>query len=178
MLFEILTPYCFTLTKCYATGGMRNLTPNMEVNCADPVTLNPQVSAALRSYLPKHFPSLRPCRLAHAAAVTAPVDCGAGDVAAPSNNDNTTHSSDNTSDKDNSVRIEHEWIGIMGFTPDRNPLVGPLATRPGEYVAAGYTGHGMPVAFLAGRNIADLICDVQSTSVRIPEAYSPARYNL
>jgi glycine/D-amino acid oxidase-like deaminating enzyme len=30
------------------------------------------------------------------------------------------------------VAVESEWIGIMGFTPDRNPLVGALATRPGE----------------------------------------------
>ena len=141
--------------------------------------------------------------------------------------------------------VESEWIGIMGFTPDRNPLVGPLDSSklmsstpvspiattavksesstdavsatpatahadptllnidalPGylayaintsvvhslvgmrlnnahsEYIAAGYTGHGMPVAFLAGKNIADLICGVASDPP-IPSAYSPSRYNL
>jgi len=142
--------------------------------------------------------------------------------------------------------VESEWIGIMGFTPDRNPLVGPLDSSklmsgapgpvspppspaakcdpstataaapatacadptllnidslPGyiaysintglvhslvgmrlnnahsEYIAAGYTGHGMPVAFLAGKNIADLICGVASDPP-IPAAYHPSRYNL
>ncbi len=58
---------------------------------------------------------------------------------------------------DTEVRIECEWVGIMGFSSDRNPLIGAIPGREREYIAAGYTGHGMPIAFLAGRQIADMI---------------------
>ena len=98
------------------------------------------------------------------------------------------------------IHIENEWIGIMGFTPDRNPLVGALPSRPGEYIAAGYTGHGMPVAFLAGANIASLITKDYATAIKssssnsgsssdnttnstssaddIPAAYLPDRFDV
>lgn len=43
--------------------------------------------------------------------------------------------------------VEKEWVGVMGFTRDRLPLVGHLADISsrgvhGQYVAAGFTGHG------------------------------------
>jgi glycine/D-amino acid oxidase-like deaminating enzyme len=131
---------------------MRNITPDQEYNNADPRTLNPTVSAALRAYLPKHFPGIK--------SISPPDK--EGEIAA---------------DSASKVAVESEWIGIMGFTPDRNPLVGALTTRPGEFIAAGYTGHGMPVAYLAGRNIAEMICGVES-AIPVPAAYSPSRFNV
>jgi glycine/D-amino acid oxidase-like deaminating enzyme len=53
--------------------------------------------------------------------------------------------------------VTHRWSGIMGFTPDRLPLIGPVPGREGLYIAGGYTGHGLAFAFLAGRMIAQLI---------------------
>ncbi len=55
------------------------------------------------------------------------------------------------------VLIDYEWTGIMGFVADENPLVGKLSNRPGEYISAGYTGHGMALAVVAGRAIAEQI---------------------
>jgi glycine/D-amino acid oxidase-like deaminating enzyme len=55
------------------------------------------------------------------------------------------------------VQVQGEWTGIMGFSPDDNPLVGELPSYPGEYIMVGYTGHGMPIAFGAGRAIAQMI---------------------
>src|SRR5207237_972359 len=40
-------------------------------------------------------------------------------------------------------RVDYRWAGIMGFTPDRYPLVGPVPERDGLYIAAGYSGHGV-----------------------------------
>lgn len=59
------------------------------------------------------------------------------------------------------VQVQGEWTGIMGFSPDDNPLVGELPGYPGEYIIAGYTGHGMPIAFGAGRAIAQMIAGEQ-----------------
>ncbi|MBE9156183.1 FAD-binding oxidoreductase [Nodosilinea sp. LEGE 06152] len=74
------------------------------------------------------------------------------------------------------VAIEYEWTGIMGFTADENPIVGELPGRPGEYISAGYTGHGMPVAIAAGRAIAERIAG--SAQTIIPKPFRPERFWL
>ncbi|KAI9494563.1 FAD dependent oxidoreductase [Zychaea mexicana] len=59
--------------------------------------------------------------------------------------------------------VEREWAGVMGFTKDRMPLLGSVehitgsSKNKGQYVAAGFTGHGMPRTFLCGRAIAQLL---------------------
>lgn len=45
----------------------------------------------------------------------------------------------------------------MGFSPDDNPLIEELPGYLGEYIMVGYTGHGMPIAFRAGRAISQMI---------------------
>jgi glycine/D-amino acid oxidase-like deaminating enzyme len=34
------------------------------------------------------------------------------------------------------------WTGIMGLTPDEMPYVGEVPGQPGQYIAAGFCGHG------------------------------------
>lgn len=82
--------------------------------------------------------------------------------------------------------VEMEWIGIMGFTPDHQPLIGPLTKQPGQYILAGYSGHGMPVAFLAGKHIAQMIAgnfheenkDIPEVERVLNHVYNPSRYGL
>ena len=71
------------------------------------------------------------------------------------------------------VQIEQEWTGIMGFSPDDNPLIGELPGYPGEYIMAGYTGHGMSIAFGAGKAIALMI---EGQEPELPDSFSPARF--
>lgn len=75
------------------------------------------------------------------------------------------------------VPVQQEWIGVMGFSKDRNPLVGPLPDRPGEYIAAGFTGHGMPMTFFAAQNVADMIAGKQPEPF-VAEAFLPSRFEL
>jgi hypothetical protein len=37
------------------------------------------------------------------------------------------------------LEIEHEWTGIMGFSVDGQPLIGPVSKF--IYISAGYTGN-------------------------------------
>lgn len=37
---------------------------------------------------------------------------------------------------------QHSWSGILGMTPDSVPFVGSLDGLPGQYVCAGFNGHG------------------------------------
>ncbi|ORY53206.1 hypothetical protein BCR33DRAFT_761452 [Rhizoclosmatium globosum] len=61
------------------------------------------------------------------------------------------------------VKVQHEWAGIMGFTRDGFPLVGELAgivdgcNAKGEFILAGFTGHGMSRCFLTAEAVAHLV---------------------
>ncbi|EGN96963.1 hypothetical protein SERLA73DRAFT_185222 [Serpula lacrymans var. lacrymans S7.3] len=60
---------------------------------------------------------------------------------------------------------EMEWTGIMAFTKSGDPFVGPVldpsgrdsGAYKGQYIAAGYTGHGMPRAFGCAEVVAEMI---------------------
>jgi len=49
------------------------------------------------------------------------------------------------------------WSGIMGFSRDDHPWVGPLPSQPNLYIAAGFTGHGMPNTWLSGKAVAVML---------------------
>ncbi|GKT60363.1 FAD dependent oxidoreductase [Colletotrichum tofieldiae] len=61
------------------------------------------------------------------------------------------------------LTASHEWTGIMAFSRDGRPWVGPvpsgsvLGGGEGLWVCAGYTGHGMPQAALCGRAVAGMM---------------------
>lgn len=83
----------------------------------------------------------------------------------------------------------NEWTGIMGFSQDDLPWVGPVVTSlspahaPNLFLAAGYTGHGMPNAWLCGKAVAmmaarslvnadtEWLSESVSAEVGVPRAY-------
>lgn len=38
--------------------------------------------------------------------------------------------------------IDHSWTGIIAMTPDSVPLIGSIESLPGQYICAGFNGHG------------------------------------
>jgi len=52
------------------------------------------------------------------------------------------------------IEITHRWAGIMGFSRDGLPLVGPAPGAPGALAAVGFTGHGFGFAWQAGEALA------------------------
>lgn len=54
------------------------------------------------------------------------------------------------------VPIAYRWVGHVGLTLDQVPTIGTLGPARNIFFAGGYSGHGVPVAFLAGRLIRDL----------------------
>ncbi len=47
----------------------------------------------------------------------------------------------------------------MGYTDDGFPYVGTIPGKPGQFVIAGFSGHGMPQAFLSAKAVASMIAD-------------------
>ncbi|HEU4430830.1 MAG TPA: FAD-dependent oxidoreductase, partial [Myxococcota bacterium] len=54
------------------------------------------------------------------------------------------------------VPIEYRWSGVLGITLDRVCSIGVGGPDRNRYHALGYSGHGIALALLAGRVIADL----------------------
>ncbi|KAG5786921.1 hypothetical protein H9Q69_014008 [Fusarium xylarioides] len=46
--------------------------------------------------------------------------------------------------EDSGAYVDDIWTGIMGYSSDRLPRVGPIPGRPGMFIMGGFTGHGMP----------------------------------
>ena len=45
----------------------------------------------------------------------------------------------------------------MGYSRDDKPWIGPVPNRKNVYMAAGFTGHGMPNCWLSGKAVADIV---------------------
>ncbi|KAI0057377.1 FAD dependent oxidoreductase [Artomyces pyxidatus] len=80
---------------------------------------------------------------------------------------------------------EMEWSGIMGFTLLGDPFVGPVlkdfsdlsgSSYSGQYIAAGYSGHGMPRAFGCADVVSRMIlARIQGTEWEQPD-WLPVHY--
>jgi gamma-glutamylputrescine oxidase len=71
------------------------------------------------------------------------------------------------------VRIESRWAGIMGFTPDGLPLVGPLPGIPNCYICGGYTGHGNAFAIHAAKLVGEIAMGRKNEDA---ELFAPERF--
>ncbi|KAF9481466.1 DAO-domain-containing protein [Pholiota conissans] len=118
-------------------GGGRQFAKGLEVGVADDSEVNPDVSKALRGFLPWVFPAQFDAVSKTEEAVEDP--------------------------------WKMEWTGIMGFTKSREPFVGPIGpliedpSLPGEYynegqyIAAGFSGHGMTRASACAEAVAGMV---------------------
>lgn len=73
------------------------------------------------------------------------------------------------------VVIAYRWSGIMGFTPDALPLVGSVPEADRMFMAAGYSGHGVSMAFSCGGRVALRSIEVD---VDLPASLDPGRLAL
>jgi glycine/D-amino acid oxidase-like deaminating enzyme len=53
--------------------------------------------------------------------------------------------------------IAQRWAGLIDVTPDAVPVISPIETLPGFYLASGFSGHGFGIGPAAGRLIADMV---------------------
>jgi len=72
------------------------------------------------------------------------------------------------------VPIDYRWSGIMGFTRDRLPLVGTVPERKDIAIAAGYSGHGLAMAFNASRHAVHMLLGEASAYA---DLFAPSRFD-
>ncbi|KAM0133829.1 hypothetical protein ACHAO1_005950 [Botrytis cinerea] len=67
------------------------------------------------------------------------------------------------------AKIESIWTGVMGYSFDSNPHIGLVPQRSGNFIIAGFNGHGMPVIWLAAKGLAEMLRTGKSfEEVRVP----------
>ncbi|PYH92282.1 FAD dependent oxidoreductase superfamily [Aspergillus ellipticus CBS 707.79] len=59
--------------------------------------------------------------------------------------------------EESGAEVDKVWTGIMGYTWDSQPHVGAVPGAEGQYVVAGFNGHGMPVVFLSALGVAKMV---------------------
>lgn len=67
----------------------------------------------------------------------------------------------------------------MGYTDDGFPYVGNVPGKQGQFVVAGFSGHGMPQVFLSAKAVASMIADdARLEDVDLPQLYhsTPERF--
>jgi len=76
---------------------------------------------------------------------------------------------------------EMEWTGIMAYTKLQDPFVGPVFDKKkkplrNQWMAAGYSGHGMPRAFACAEAVAGMIAaEITGEAWKTPD-WLPAHY--
>lgn len=68
----------------------------------------------------------------------------------------------------------HTWTGIMSETKDGFPLVGPVPSKPGQFISAGFNGYGFSHALLSAYAIRDFVLESEAILPAVT-LFDPAR---
>ncbi|PLB43209.1 FAD dependent oxidoreductase [Aspergillus steynii IBT 23096] len=75
--------------------------------------------------------------------------------------------------------VKEIWTGIMGYSADSSPHVGEVPGRTGQYICAGFNGHGMPVVLLSAKRLAEMIQSGKSyEEVHLPRVFKTTAERL
>jgi glycine/D-amino acid oxidase-like deaminating enzyme len=69
------------------------------------------------------------------------------------------------------VAVTESWGGMIDVMPDAIPVISPVASVPGFFIATGFSGHGFGIGPGAGRLVADLVTGA-------PPLVDPAPFRL
>ncbi|KAJ0274001.1 hypothetical protein COL940_009597 [Colletotrichum noveboracense] len=61
--------------------------------------------------------------------------------------------------EDSGAEVDRVWTGIMGYSSDFMPHLGAVPAKPGQFIIAGFSGHGMPEILLSSKGVAAMVTD-------------------
>jgi glycine/D-amino acid oxidase-like deaminating enzyme len=70
------------------------------------------------------------------------------------------------------LKIAESWAGMIDTTPDAIPVISPVESLPGFFLATGFSGHGFGIGPAAGRLAADLVSGAPPIVDPTPFRYS------
>ncbi|KAH8810651.1 FAD dependent oxidoreductase-domain-containing protein [Xylogone sp. PMI_703] len=74
--------------------------------------------------------------------------------------------------------LDHAWTGIIAMTPDSVPFVGAIESLPGQYICAGFNGHGMARIFTCAPGVVKLLLGGQWSDTGLPECFQISKERL
>lgn len=67
----------------------------------------------------------------------------------------------------------------MGYSTDSLPHIGHVPGKKGQFIIAGFTGHGMPQAWLSGKGIAAMVSEgIPFAESGIPKIFETTQARL
>lgn len=84
--------------------------------------------------------------------------------------------------EDSGAVTDSVWTGIMGWSSDFMPFVGAVPGKEGQYIIAGFSGHGMPLIYLASKALAGMLRGGEETrsfaESGLPAVFEPTQERL
>jgi len=86
--------------------------------------------------------------------------------------------------EDTGAEVAHLWTGVMGYSFDSNPHIGAVPSKPGQFIVAGFNGHGMPVIWLGAKGLAKMILadrvgeKLPFSATGIPRLFQTSQFRL
>ncbi|RDW61346.1 hypothetical protein BP5796_11238 [Coleophoma crateriformis] len=74
--------------------------------------------------------------------------------------------------------LDHAWTGIIAMTPDSVPFVGAIEDLPGQYICAGFNGHGMARIFTCAPGVVNLVQGKEWKETGLPECFEMTKSRL
>ncbi|KAJ5690739.1 hypothetical protein N7462_005131 [Penicillium macrosclerotiorum] len=74
--------------------------------------------------------------------------------------------------------LDHSWTGIIAMTTDSVPFVGPIDSLPGQYICAGFNGHGMARIFTCAPGVVKLVLGHEWKETGLPECFQFSQERL
>ncbi|KAH7147197.1 FAD dependent oxidoreductase superfamily, partial [Dactylonectria estremocensis] len=77
------------------------------------------------------------------------------------------------------AEISNIWTGVMGYSYDSNPHIGKVPHKDGQFILAGFNGHGMPVIWLAAKELAQMVSQgIQFEETRLPRLFQTSQFRI
>lgn len=81
--------------------------------------------------------------------------------------------------EDSGAYTDAVWTGIMGYSADGFPHVGAVPGKAGQFICAGFSGHGMPQIFLSAKAVAEMALEGKGVEeVDLPKLYRASQARL
>lgn len=75
--------------------------------------------------------------------------------------------------------VDTIWTGVMGYSYDSNPHIGEVPSKQDQFIIAGFNGHGMPVIWLAAKELARMISqDISFEATSMPRLFKTSAQRI
>lgn len=77
------------------------------------------------------------------------------------------------------AKVDSIWTGVMAYSYDTHPHIGQVPSKEGQFIIAGFNGHGMPVIWLAAQELARMVSqDIPFEATAMPRLFKTSAQRI